>query len=133
MKKIKNWQLKLILLQAFKNHKLHDPLAQPGSADLTADVNFAHVIAIAEYKDRVVTVGPVEQGQFLQRMGGETRLAKLMEKAASSEDAESLKAGYKMLTDPSKMGSRFKFFAMFPKVLEEHLNKFPAGGFHSPK
>lgn len=77
----------------------------------------------------MLTVGPVEQGQFLQRMGGETRLAKLMENAASPEDAESLKAGYNMLTDPSKMGSRFKFFALFPKVLKDHLEKFPVSGF----
>lgn len=85
--------------------------------------------AIAEHNDRVLTVGPVEQGQFLHRMGGETRLAKLIEKAASPEDAESLKAGYNMLTDSSKMGSRFKFFAMFPKVLENHLMKYPVNGF----
>lgn len=26
--------------RAFKNHKLHDPLVEPGSADLTADVDF---------------------------------------------------------------------------------------------
>ena len=28
-------------LQAFKSHKLHDPLESPGDADLTADVDFA--------------------------------------------------------------------------------------------
>lgn len=27
--------------RAFKEHKLHDPLKEPGTADLTADVDFA--------------------------------------------------------------------------------------------
>lgn len=121
-----------IYLQAFKNHKLHDPLVQPGSADLTADVNFAHIKSIAEQNERVVTYGPVEQGVFLHRMGGEIRLEKLVENAESPDAANSLKSGYSMLTDPSKMGSRFKFFAMFPKVLENHLKKFPVGGFFTP-
>ncbi|XP_031635747.1 protein arginine methyltransferase NDUFAF7 homolog, mitochondrial [Contarinia nasturtii] len=115
--------------RAFKNHKLHDPLLEPGSADLTADVNFAHIKSVAEQNERVITFGPIEQSDFLHRMGGEARLATLMEKAASPEDADSLKSGYNMLTEPTKMGSRFKFFAMFPKVLENHLSKFPANGF----
>lgn len=111
---------------------MHDPLVQPGTADLTADVNFAHIKAIAEQNDRVITFGPVEQGDFLQRMGGDIRLSKLLEKQASAEIANSLKSGYHMLTDPSKMGSRFKMFAMFPKVLEKHLQKFPVNGFFAP-
>lgn len=115
--------------QAFKDHKLHDPLVNPGSADLTADVNFSHIETVAKQNDRVITFGPIEQRDFLNEMGGETRLAKLMESAAYTDDANSLKTGYNMLTDPSKMGSRFKFFAMFPKVLENHLKKFPLSGF----
>lgn len=111
---------------------MHDPLVQPGSADLTADINFAHIKAIAEQNERVLTFGPVQQGEFLHRMGGETRLAKLLEKATSAEDANFLKSGYSMLTDPSKMGSRFKMFSIFPRVLDEHLQKFPVNGFFSP-
>lgn len=105
---------------------------QPGSADLTADVNFAHVKSIAEQNERAVTFGPLEQGEFLHRMGGGIRLEKLVENAESPDEANSLKSGYSMLTDPSKMGSRFKFFAIFPKVLENHLEKFPVGGFFTP-
>lgn len=111
---------------------MHDPLVQPGTADLTADVNFAHIKAIAEQNERLLTFGPVEQGKFLHRMGGETRLEKLMEKATSTEAANSLKSGYSMLTDSSKMGTRFKIFSMFPKVLEEGLKKFPVHGFFAP-
>ncbi|XP_055302152.1 protein arginine methyltransferase NDUFAF7 homolog, mitochondrial [Sitodiplosis mosellana] len=118
--------------RAFKNHKLHNPLVDPGTADVTADVNFAHIKMIAEHNNRVVTYGPIEQKDFLSRMGGETRLKNLMDKAASTNDANLLKSGYDMLTEPLKMGSRFKFFAMFPKILENHLKKFPVNGFSVP-
>lgn len=30
-------------MQAFKNHNLHDPLVDPGTADLTADVDFSYL------------------------------------------------------------------------------------------
>lgn len=105
---------------------------EPGSADITADVNFAHIKAIAEQNERVATFGPIEQREFLNRMGGETRLSNLMDKAGSSDNANSLQSGYNMLIDPLKMGVRFKFFAMFPKVLENHLKKFPVSGFFVP-
>lgn len=29
--------------KAFKSHKLHDPLIDPGTADLTADVDFSYL------------------------------------------------------------------------------------------
>lgn len=35
--------LGLVYLQGFKDHKLYDPLQNPGSADLTADVDFAYL------------------------------------------------------------------------------------------
>lgn len=34
--------------RAFKDHKLHDPLIQPGSADLTADVDFGRLKEVKE-------------------------------------------------------------------------------------
>lgn len=118
-------------MQSFKNHGLHDPLVEPGTADLTADVNFAHLKAIAENEDRLITFGPVEQKDFLRRLGGELRLEALVDNAKSDSNAESLKTGYKILTDPSQMGSRFKMFAIFPKVLENHLNNVPVIGFYN--
>lgn len=116
-------------MQAFRKHGLHDPLIEPGSADLTADVDFKNIKLIAEQNEKLVTYGPVEQREFLERMGGDARLKVLVNGAKSAEDIESLKTGYDMLTDPTKMGSRFKFFALFPNVLKAHLEKFPVHGF----
>lgn len=118
-------------MQAFKDHKLHDPLVQPGTADLTADVNFRDVKGVAEHLDRTITFGPIEQRDFLQRMGGEERLKVLLEKAESDEVRATLQSGYEMLSSPTQMGSRFKFFSIFPKVLESHLNKFPVYAFNA--
>lgn len=113
--------------RGFKNHKLHDPLIEPGSADLTCDVDFKQIKRIAE-KNGLITFGPVDQGRFLQRMGGEIRLENLLKKA-KPDQLENIKSGYSMLTQSDKMGSRFKFFSIFPQVLKEHLEKYPVTGF----
>lgn len=60
-------------LQGFKNHSLHDPLSEPGTADLTADVDFAFLKE--HVRDKLVTFGLVTQSSFLTNMGIELRLA----------------------------------------------------------
>lgn len=108
---------------------MHDPLLNPGTADLTADVDFSVIKQKAEHLDRTITFGPIEQKDFLQRMGGETRLEVLVKNATTDAAKEQLKSGYEMLTSPTQMGSRFKFLSIFPKVLESHLQKFPVNAF----
>ncbi|XP_075144972.1 protein arginine methyltransferase NDUFAF7 homolog, mitochondrial [Haematobia irritans] len=115
--------------RAFKKHALHDPLLSPGTADLTADVDFRQMKYVAERNNRTICFGPVEQGVFLQRMQGEVRLENLL-KHALPENQSNIKSAYQMLTHPDQMGARFKFFSMFPYVLKDHLAKFPVNGFH---
>ncbi|XP_067615401.1 protein arginine methyltransferase NDUFAF7 homolog, mitochondrial [Eurosta solidaginis] len=114
--------------RAYKNHRLHDPLRAPGTADLTADVDFRQVMRIAEKHGKIICFGPVEQGSFLNKMGGEARLEQLVTNSLP-ENQETIKSGYKMLTDPAQMGACFKFFSIFPAVVKEHLEKFPVSGF----
>lgn len=114
--------------RAFKKHKLHDPLVEPGTADLTADVDFKHIQRVAEEDGKLITFGPVEQGTFLDRMEGPTRLQILLDHS-SPDDRANIESGYKMLTEPSQMGARFKFFSLFPSILKTHLEKFPVSGF----
>ncbi|XP_030374496.1 protein arginine methyltransferase NDUFAF7 homolog, mitochondrial [Scaptodrosophila lebanonensis] len=114
--------------RAFKQHALHEPLLAPGTADLTADVDFKHIKHVAETHGHIYSCGPVEQGQFLEHMQGKPRLEQLLAHALP-ENQDIIRSGYEMLTDPKQMGSRFKFFAMFPGVLAEHLKKFPVAGF----
>ncbi|KAK7791807.1 hypothetical protein R5R35_005113 [Gryllus longicercus] len=112
--------------RAFRQHKLHDPLVDPGTADLTADVDFSAIRNAAEPK--LITYGPTDQGEFLERMGIKLRLNVLLEQCNDNEKTR-LRSSYNMLVDSDKMGKRFKFFAMFPAVLKEHLDKFPVAGF----
>lgn len=115
--------------RAFKNHALYDPLLNPGSADLTADVDFRQLKYSCETEGKLITFGPIEQGKFIQNMGGEVRLRVLLEKA-TEEEAKDLKSGYELLTSGQKMGSRFKLLSFFPAVVKDHLLKFPVSGFH---
>lgn len=115
--------------RSFKNQQLHDPLVEPGTADLTADVDFANLKQMLEKDSKLITFGPVDQGTFMKRMKAEARLEALLE-TCRDENKDALRSGLDMLTNPEKMGKRFKFFSSFPRVLEGHLSKFPVNGFH---
>jgi hypothetical protein len=55
----------------------------------------------------------------------------LQNSTLSQETRDNLEQGVHKLTDSTQMGERFKFFSMFPKVLEQHLKRFPVAGFSS--
>ncbi|XP_063872643.1 protein arginine methyltransferase NDUFAF7, mitochondrial-like isoform X2 [Scylla paramamosain] len=112
--------------RAFKNHKQHDPLSEPGTADLTADVDFDFLKK--QVKEKLVTFGPVTQSSFLINMGMETRLHNLM-KQCKPEEKKNLISGFRMLTEPKQMGEKFKFLAFYPAVVKDFLLKFPPAGF----
>jgi len=58
--------------RGFLQHKLHDPLVDPGVADLTADVDFSHVKKV--FDENAMICGPVSQREFLSRVGIDYRL-----------------------------------------------------------
>lgn len=107
--------------RAFKNHKLVNPLYQPGSADLTADVNFSYLMKNIQH--RVSTYGPITQEKFLHNMGIGLRLEMLLTNA-SVEERKNLITGYDMLTNPTKMGERFKCLAILETLSDDYI---PAG------
>ncbi|XP_021373834.1 protein arginine methyltransferase NDUFAF7, mitochondrial-like isoform X2 [Mizuhopecten yessoensis] len=96
--------------RAFKNHKQHDALKDPGTADLTADVDFSYLRSMAESKVKVF--GPVTQKDFLHNMGILARLQMLMNNCKDEKRSKILLSEYEMLTHPDKMGSRFQFLAL---------------------
>ncbi|KAI5608062.1 protein arginine methyltransferase NDUFAF7, mitochondrial precursor [Silurus asotus] len=104
--------------RGFKRHKLHDVLEAPGSADLTADVDFSYLRKMAG--DAVVCFGPITQRAFLKNMGIDTRLQVLLRSCNDSSTRAQLVHGYSMLTDPDKMGHRFQFFSLLhPSRLDQ--------------
>ncbi|XP_026461619.1 protein arginine methyltransferase NDUFAF7, mitochondrial [Ctenocephalides felis] len=114
--------------RSYKSNKQHDPLIDPGTADLTADIDFSQIKRIAEANERCITFGPVTQRDFLKRMGIDVRLKMLLKKAPK-QTVDSLTSGYSMIVDKEQMGERFKFFCMFPNVLRCQLKESPVCGF----
>ncbi|WP_298256093.1 SAM-dependent methyltransferase [Bradyrhizobium sp.] len=67
--------------QAIARHSFTDPLKSPGEADVTAHVDFQALVRAADDLG-ARTHGPVPQGDFLKRLGIESRAASLMAKAS---------------------------------------------------
>jgi NADH dehydrogenase [ubiquinone] 1 alpha subcomplex assembly factor 7 len=97
-------------LQALKAHRLHDPLAEPGSADLTAHVDFAALADAARAAGAAVH-GPVTQGAFLRALGITLRAEALKRNAAAATRAE-IDAALERLIGDQGMGSLFKVMAI---------------------
>ncbi|MGA7810718.1 class I SAM-dependent methyltransferase [Bradyrhizobium sp.] len=94
--------------QAVMRHAFTDPLKAPGLADITAHVDFQALSRAAEDVGARVH-GPVTQGEFLKRLGIETRAVSLMAKA-SHEVSEDIANALRRLTEGGRtgMGSLFK-------------------------
>ncbi|WP_029583363.1 class I SAM-dependent methyltransferase [Bradyrhizobium sp. URHD0069] len=99
-------------LQAIARHSFADPLRNPGQADVTAHVDFQALVRAAENVGARAH-GPVSQGDFLQRLGIETRAATLMAKA-TPEVSEDISDALKRLIGGGRdgMGSMFKVLAV---------------------
>ncbi|XP_060517660.1 protein arginine methyltransferase NDUFAF7, mitochondrial-like [Cylas formicarius] len=115
--------------RAFKKHTQVNPLVKPGTADLTADVDFSLIRDIANKTNDVLVFGPAKQKNFLQRIGIEHRVKALAENMEDKKDVEHLNSCYKFLTEESKMGERFKFVALMPATMKKIIDKYPVVGF----
>jgi SAM-dependent MidA family methyltransferase len=92
-------------LQAMSAHGVADPLGPPGSADVTAHVDFA-ALAMSARAAGAAVHGPLPQGAFLGRLGLFARsamLARLDPKGAARHLAAAQR-----LTAPEHMGRLFK-------------------------
>lgn len=98
--------------RGFRGHKLHNVLVAPGTADLTADVDFRYLKRMTD--ERVLSFGPIAQQQFLRNMGIDVRLQVLLRSCTDSSTRKQLVQGFDMMMNPEKMGERFKFFALVP-------------------
>ena len=97
-------------LQALKGHRRHDPLEAPGSADLTAHVDFA-ALADAARAAGGVAHGPRRQGEFLGLLGINLRAETLKAKVDAAGRAE-IDAALERLIGAKGMGSLFKVLAL---------------------
>ena len=97
-------------LRALRRHRPVSALAAPGTADLSAHVDFAG-FAEAAGAAGVEVYGPVSQGRFLTALGAGLRLAALSARAAPTQ-RRSLESGVRRLLDPVEMGDLFKVVAL---------------------
>ncbi len=93
-------------LQAVSRHAYADILAEPGTVDLTAHVDFSALFAGSP----LTRYGPATQGSFLRRLGIDARTAALCR--ANPDKAETLMAATARLTNPDQMGQMFKVMAV---------------------
>jgi NADH dehydrogenase [ubiquinone] 1 alpha subcomplex assembly factor 7 len=97
-------------LAAIGDHRASDVLDAPGTADLSAHVDFAAFAAAARAGGAEI-YGPVPQGRFLKALGAELRLAALLRRAAPGQRG-ALESGLRRLIDPAEMGTLFKVLAV---------------------
>lgn len=102
-------------LQAVRNHGFADPLAEPGSADLSAHVDFAALGRVAQAEG--LSVAPVAtQRDFLGRLGIVERASALAR--ANPGQTDLLASALHRLTDSGQMGTLFKVLCVHSDGLE---------------
>jgi NADH dehydrogenase [ubiquinone] 1 alpha subcomplex assembly factor 7 len=97
-------------LQAVRNGAPADPLAEPGTADLTAHVDFT-AFAAAAREAGAATYGPLAQGIVLTRLGLFQRTDRLVRSQPPAR-APALIDAARRLAEPNRMGRLFKALAV---------------------
>jgi SAM-dependent MidA family methyltransferase len=97
-------------LQAIRHGRPADPLADPGSADLTAHADFPSLARTASRAGAVVH-GPIPQGIFLARLGLFQRTDQLARSQKPARASALIQAAQR-LAEPANMGRLFKAMAI---------------------
>ncbi len=99
-------------LQALRDHQPVAPLTAPGSADLTAHVDF-EPIAQAALDLGCACSRLTPQGVFLERLGIAQR-AQSLARNLEGDALDMLISAHRRLTHPEEMGNLFKVLGLFP-------------------
>ncbi len=106
-----DWRSKGDTFQALRAHEKVGPLTGPGTADLTAHVDF-EALALAASPAAASQLTP--QGVYLERLGV-TQRAQALASRLSGETLEEHIAAHRRLTHPEEMGTLFKVMALFKR------------------
>ncbi|OYQ37270.1 hypothetical protein CHU95_01795 [Niveispirillum lacus] len=115
-------------LQALRGHQYVPVLDDPGTADLTAHVDFTALAQAARQAGARVHPGvgdSIEQGSLLCALGIEARAATLCARATPAQQAD-IQGALTRLTSPGSMGKLFRAIA-----ITNPAGPVPAG-FHRP-
>jgi SAM-dependent MidA family methyltransferase len=97
-------------LQAVKEHRFADPLANPGEQDLTAHVDFEALAKAIDPAINVIVSGPVTQGEWLRRLGIDQRAQSLI--ASNPDKRHDIEQAMHRLCGRDEMGDLFKVMAI---------------------
>jgi SAM-dependent MidA family methyltransferase len=97
-------------LQALRAGRPADPLADPGSADLTAHVDFQSLATAASAAGASVH-GPIPQGAFLTRLGLVQRTTTLARTLPPARASAMMQTAHRLI-EPDRMGRLFKAMAI---------------------
>ena len=103
------WRSKGDTFQALRAHESVHPLDAPGTADLTAHVDFEAVARAARGAGAAVTA-MTTQGLFLERLGITARARALAR--AADDRSDRIAEEHRRLTHPQEMGDLFKVIAV---------------------
>lgn len=104
------WRSRGDTFQALRGHAPADPLAAPGTADLTAHVDFE---ALARAAAPAAHTAMTPQGVFLERLGITPR-AQALARGLTGARLDAHVAAHRRLTHPAEMGHLFKVLGLFP-------------------
>jgi NADH dehydrogenase [ubiquinone] 1 alpha subcomplex assembly factor 7 len=102
-------------LQAVRRHQKHAVLAEPGTADLAAHVDFG-ALARAAREAGAAVHGPIPQNVLLERLGIKLRAEALARNATPAQAAD-LQAATERLLHLEQMGTLFKTLAIAAPTL----------------
>jgi SAM-dependent MidA family methyltransferase len=97
-------------LQAVRDGRAVDPLVEPGTADVTAHVDFAALAGVARAAGASVQ-GPVAQGLFLRSLGLYER-SRTIARSLPPARAGAIMEAAQRLAEPHLMGRLFKVMAV---------------------
>ncbi|KAI8061890.1 S-adenosyl-L-methionine-dependent methyltransferase [Gilbertella persicaria] len=113
-------------LRAIKNHKIIHPMSDPGTADLSADVDFSFLKKAISQGSDVTAYGPVTQKDFLVSLGIQARVEQLFRSQKTSAGKKALLDGAERLVSPEAMGRIYKVLA-FAKDNNASVQSEPVG------
>jgi NADH dehydrogenase [ubiquinone] 1 alpha subcomplex assembly factor 7 len=113
-------------LRGIRAHQRESPFSRAGQVDLSVDVDFGALVEVAlDTSEGVEVHGPVEQGIWLEGMGGRERCEALVKKAEAGggekeetkDTTERLRQGWERLAarGPEGMGRLYKVMAIVPE------------------
>jgi len=103
-------------LRGIKQHRRVSPFAEPGLVDVSADVDFGALAEAAMRASEGIEIhGPIEQGTFLEMMGGKER-ADMLARVDKERTGEIMKAWNRLVDrGPNGMGKTYKAVAIVPE------------------